>query len=79
MSPMQSRFLILYQVLGYFKNCYTPNNNKKDRNVSNCIIKCNWNIIKHENRSLGILYIREYYPEYKITIENIKNSYWGKK
>ena len=67
----------IHQVLGYFRNCYSPDG--VDRNVSNCKIT-NGNpfeigIMRH----LGVLHILKYYPEYEPKGTDFLMSYWGSK
>lgn len=66
----------IYKIMGYFNTCYTPNN--KDRNVSNCLIKKKWNPLKHQGRHLGVLHIRQYYPEFQLEQKHLDNAKWGK-
>lgn len=77
----------IYQVLGYFENCFSPDG--IDRNVSNSLtwIPKNgkkwgdkWQNFKRDtNKHLGVMLIRKYYPEYKPSITDFKMAYWGKK
>lgn len=57
-------------VYNYFHNCYAPEN--YDRNVSNCIID-NTNSLPAE-RHLAVLYIKEWFSDYPIRYEFIKDK-----
>jgi hypothetical protein len=77
----------IYRVLGYFHNCYSIDG--KDRDVNNCLIWIEkdkksfgdkWkNFQRNRNRHIGVMFIREFYPEYMPTDDDFHNAYWGTK
>lgn len=77
----------IYNVLGYFRDCFSPDG--INRSVSDNIIWIpknrkpfgdKWQHFKRNiNWHLGVMMIRQYYPEYKPSISDFKNAYWGKK
>ncbi|MDR2571812.1 MAG: hypothetical protein LBD23_16160 [Oscillospiraceae bacterium] len=68
-------------VLGYFRNCYSKDgidrnvNNKENMFIFNSKDKPNLPIDHH----LGVMFIREFYPEYKPNNADFAGAYWGKK
>jgi len=77
----------IHHVLGYFKNCFSPDG--VDRNANNCLIwiekdaknyGSKWcNFERNYNNHLGVMLIRKYYPEYEINENDFENAYWGKR
>ncbi len=61
------------QVLGYFKNCYSPDG--KEWSANKLVIKKDGEVNLHA----GIHHIRKTYPGYVATKEDWENAYWGKK
>lgn len=76
----------IHHVLGYFKNCYSRGNYSEEkgfyygRNVNTDLMICDYaNPILEQNRHLGVMHIREFYPEYTPCENDFENAYWGKK
>lgn len=68
----------IHEVLGYFNHCYSKDG--KNRNVSTHleIIKDDPFEAKIIDRHLGVMLIREYYPNYVPTVEDFNKAHWGK-
>lgn len=75
-------------VLGYFRHCYSPDG--INRNSDSCLIWIaknekytygeKWQHFKRDNNNhLGVMHIREFYPDYKPAASDFRNAYWGKK
>ena len=68
----------IFQVLGYFRNCYTKDpairdvNNKESFYINK--VGDPWNF---PNNHLGILHIKNYYPEYVPCEDDFAQAYWG--
>ena len=60
----------IHQVLGYFKNCYSPDGVTRD--ASKCVIISGNPFEIGVNRHLGVMFIRQFYPEYKPTKRILK-------
>ena len=67
----------IHQVLGYFRNCYSPDG--IDRKVSDCKITAGNPFEIGIMRHLGVLHILNYYPEYQPRGIDFMNAYWGQK
>ena len=65
----------IYQVLGYFRNCYSKDG--AGRNLCKDMVVSEQPL--DENRHLGVMHIRNWYPSYVPTKLDFKNAYWGRK
>ena len=66
----------IFEVLGYFNNCYSKDGITRNVNDGLEVIKGNpfkVGIDKH----LGVMLIREFYPEYQPTENDFINAKWG--
>ncbi len=65
------------ECLGYFSNCYSKDGITRNVNDGLDIIKGNPFELKIIDRHLGVMMIRQYYPEYQPTYEDFVNAKWG--
>ncbi len=68
----------IYQVLGYFRNCY-KGEGPKPWNVSNLRMRPKLDPMRFITWILhaGVHFIRQYYPHYKPTENDFANAKWG--
>jgi hypothetical protein len=66
----------VHQVLGYFAGCF-KGTSKTPWNASDLIIDKRDPFLDQEAHA-GINFIREYYPDFKATLEDFKLAKWGK-
>jgi len=66
----------IYKVLGYFRNSYSPDG--INRSVLKCEIKEGNPFEIGVDKHLGVMFIRQFYPEYEPTKEDFENAKWGK-
>jgi len=72
----------IYRSLGYFNNCYSKDWINRNVNTHCEIIKYKKGSLefwKNMPRHLGVMHIREYYPQYQPKLSDFNNAYWGKK
>ena len=77
--PLQSPTIQdwIHQVLGYFRNCYSPDG--VDRNCSHCIITQSDNAERPPiDHHLGVMLVRQFYPHFTPNDVHFNMAYWGK-
>jgi len=65
----------IHQVLGYFHHCYKG----KSWKAEDLIIDSERDPIEHQDEHAGVHWIRRFYPEYRLTKEDLEKAYWGSK
>jgi hypothetical protein len=67
----------IHNIMGYFNSCYSPDG--VNRSASDCVIIKGSPFEIGIDKHLGVMFIREYYPEYIPSQEDFDKAYWGKK
>ena len=69
----------IYNVLGYFKNCYQGENgswNTSDITIDRKNERDQW---LWQDEHCGVHFIRKYYPEFEAAPAHFERAYWGTK
>lgn len=75
----------IYQVLGYFSNCFQSIDGSWDADKLRCKHLKNKDknfyyryMVRTQLLNAGVHHIKKFYPEYKASMEDFRNAYWGK-
>jgi hypothetical protein len=71
----------IFNIMGYFKNCYRNPDMKGEEQwyVTNILIIPERNAVQYQDEHCGVRLIRSYYPDFNLTDYHIANAYWGSK
>lgn len=71
----------VYQVLGYFRNCYQGSGNEPECwRADKLAIHSGINDAEGDwSKHAGVHLIRQYYPDYEPTADDFAGAYWGTK
>lgn len=68
----------IYQVLGYFQNCYGSDHVPDGWNASNLDIRKEFDPMDDPDHHAGVHFIRRFYPDYVPCDDDFDLAYWGK-
>jgi hypothetical protein len=67
----------IHQVMGYYKGMYNLGGEWKTSNDLSS--KPDADAVLNQDKHAGVITIKKFYPDFKLTQDHVANAYWGSK